>query len=156
MQVRVPALLFAALLVPAGASAQHWTAEEQEIIDLNQACWDAWGAADLTRVQAICNEHEDGRSWSTANALPDIGWYSKNARRWMAAVGSQQRRIYWEVKPASVRIFNGTALIHFWATRTTRMLDGTIKTESQKQLNIWQRIDGKWTWIGGMATPDAK
>lgn len=41
MQVRVPALLFAALLVPAGARAQH----------------------------------------RTANALPEIGWFSKNARR---------------------------------------------------------------------------
>jgi len=29
-----------------------------------------------------------------------------------------------------------------------------VKTISQKHLNIWQRIDGRWTWIGGMATPD--
>ena len=37
-------LLAIALLSPSPLWAQHWTPQEQEIIDLNQSCWDAWGA----------------------------------------------------------------------------------------------------------------
>ena len=154
MRFRVSLLLLAALLAPGTAQAQHWTPEEQEIIDLNQACWDAWASHSLNRVEATCNEHEDARGWLTSNAAPDRGWYLKNARRWIDAIGSKEDWIYYEVNPLSVRIFNDTALIHFWATRTVQGADSTVKTVSQKQLNIWQKIDGRWTWIGGQATPD--
>jgi hypothetical protein len=154
MRLLITAVFFVALLVPATARAQHWTTEEQEIIDLNQACWDAWASHDLSRIEATCNEHEGARGWYTPNAAPDNGWYAKNARRWMSAIGSKEEWIYFEIIPTSVRIFNETALIHFWATLTLRAVDGNVKTISQKQLNIWQRIDSRWTWIGGMATPE--
>jgi len=44
--------------------------------------------------------------------------------------------------------------IRFWATQTHVDPQGAQTTQSQKQLNIWQRIDGRWTWIGGMAMPE--
>jgi hypothetical protein len=143
-------------VLPVSAWAQHWTAEEQEIIDLNQACWDAWASQSVSRMEATCNEHEDGRSWWTSNAGPDRGWFARHARRRFTAIDSKEQALYWEINPLSVRVFDGTALIHFWATRTFRAVDGNVKTESRKQLNIWQRIEGRWTWIGGMATPDSK
>lgn len=155
MRLRIMAVLFVVFLAPAAARAQHWTAEEQEIIELNQECWDAWASQDLSQVEATCNEHQDARGWWTPNAAPDNGWYAKNATRWMTAVGSQEKWIYWEINPLSVRIFNDTAMIHFWATLTYRAVDGEVKTMTQKHLNIWQRSNGGWTWIGGMATPDA-
>jgi hypothetical protein len=156
MRLIVTAVLAAASLVPGTARAQQWTAEEQEIIDLNQECWEAWAAKDLSRIAATCNEHADARGWWTADVAPEIGWMVKNAERWIGAVGSKEEWIYFEIRPLSVRLFNGTALIHFWATRTYRDLEGEVQTLSQKHLNIWQRIDGRWTWIGGMATPDPK
>ena len=156
MRVRVSLLvLLVALCTPARAWAQHWTPQEQEIIDLNQACWEAWAADSLERIEATCNEHEDARGWWTAFGAPDVGWYANYVHQWMDAIGSKEEWIYFEIKPLSVRIFNDTALIHFWATRTFRGLDGVVKTEGQKQLNIWQKINGRWTWIGGQATPDA-
>jgi hypothetical protein len=153
MRLRPCLTLLSLLVLPAGLAAQHWTPEEQEIIDLNQRCWEAWASKDLTRVGDICNEHPDARGWWTAYAAPDLGWYAANAHRWMDAVGSKEEWIYFEINPLSVRIFNDTALIHFWAVKTARGVDGTVKEAAQKQLNIWQRIDGKWTWIGGMASP---
>ncbi|MDH5233744.1 MAG: nuclear transport factor 2 family protein [Gemmatimonadota bacterium] len=154
MRLHLTAVLVATLLVPTTASTQSWSPAEREIIDLNQGCWDAWASHELPRIAATCNEHPDARSWWTPNAAPDKGWYATNVRRFMDAVGSKEVWIYWEINPISVRIFNGTALIHFWATQTVRGIDGEVKTTSQKQLNIWQRIDGRWTFIGGMAVPD--
>lgn len=156
MRLIITAVLAATCLAPSGAWAQHWTPEEQEIIDLNQVCWEAWAATDLARIAATCNEHADARGWWTADVAPEIGWMGKNAERWMEAIGSKEEWIYFEVRPLSVRVFNGTALIHFWATRTYRDLEGNVQILSQKHLNIWQRVDGRWTWIGGMATPDPK
>jgi hypothetical protein len=146
-------LVLAALLplVAMPAAAQHWTPEEQEIIDLNQACWDAGAAEDLDAVRRTCNEHEDGRSWLTSEAAPAVGWFVANAERSAAAFDSRREWLYWEVRPLSVRLFGETALIHFWATRTIEGTNGTETTLAHKQLNIWQRIDGRWTWIGGMA-----
>jgi len=103
MRLIIAAVLAAASLVPSATRAQHWTAEEQEIIDLNQACWDAWASQDLSRIEATCNEHQDARGWWTPNAAPDNGWYAKNARRWMTAVGSKEEWIYWEINPISVQ-----------------------------------------------------
>ena len=75
-------------------------------------------------------------------AGPAIGWFEKNAERWIAAFGPRDTWVYWEVRPMSVRIFNDTALIHFWATHTHADAQGVLTTQSQKHLNIWQRIDG--------------
>ena len=102
MRMRIMTVLLALFLAPAAASAQSWSADEQEIIDLNQTCWDAWASQDLTRVEATCNEHQDARGWWTANAAPDNGWYARNATRWMTAIGSQEKWIYWEINPLSV------------------------------------------------------
>lgn len=135
-------------------TAQHWTAEEQEIIDLNQSCWNAWAAEDLDAIQRTCNEHVDARGWWTSDAVPEIGWLAANGQRWLDAFGPDDNWIYWEIRPLSVRIFEDTALIHFWATDTHETNAGARTTQTRKQLNIWKRIDGRWTWIGGMAVPE--
>ncbi len=148
--------LFLIPLAPHPVLAQHWTAEEQEIIDLNQSCWEAWAAEDLDAVRQICNEHQDARAWWTAEGAPQVGWYEKNVDRWAAAMFPRDTWIYFEIRPLSVRIFNDTAFIHFWATHTHEDSKGDTATQTQKQLNIWQRIDGRWTWIGGMAVPEGE
>ena len=138
-------------LFPQPVPAQHWTAEEQEIIDLNQGCWDAWAAEDLDAVRRTCNEHPDARTWWTPEAAPGIGWFEKNAERWGASFHPRDKWLYWEIRPLSVRIFNDTALIHFWALDAHEDAQGETTTHTWKMLNIWQRIDGRWTFIGGMA-----
>ena len=138
-------------LFPQPVPAQHWTAEEQEIIDLNQSCWDAWASEDLDAVRRTCNEHPDARTWPTSEAAPAIGWFEKNAERWGAAFHPRDKWLYFEIRPLSVRIFNDTALIHFWASDTHENAQGETTTHTWKMLNIWQRIDGRWTFIGGMA-----
>ena len=143
------------LALPGSVRAQHWTAEEQEIIDLNQGCWDAWALEDLEAMERICNEHVDGRHWWTPESAPGIGWFSKNAERWAAVFHPLDEELYWEIRPLSVRIFGDVALIHFWATVTMRDEEGTRSTKNRKQLNIWQRINGRWTWIGGMSSPES-
>ena len=150
-----PALIVALFVVfPLTLAAQTWSAEEQEIIDLNQSCWEAWASEDLNAVRATCNEHPDARGWYTPEGLPAVGWFAKNASRWLSVYGPRDEWIYFEVRPASVRIFDNTALIHFWAMHTHEDAQGAVTTQTQKHLNIWQRIDGEWTWIGGMAHPE--
>ena len=154
MSALVVAIIVAALSVHIAPPAQQWSAEQQEIIDLNQSCWDAWASEDLDAVRRTCNEHPDARGWYTPEAAPAIGWFEKNAERRVAAFAPRDTWVYWELRPMSVRIFNDTALIHFWGTHTHVDAQGALTTQTHKQLNIWQRIDGRWTWIGGMAMPE--
>jgi hypothetical protein len=146
-------VLFAARAMPTAAGAQHWSAEEQEIIDLNQSCMDAWAAEDIDAMRATCNEHPDGRFWWMAEDVPSIGWFEKNIERWGEATFPRDQWIYWEARPISVRIFADTALIHFWMLETHANERGETETRTRKHLNIWQQIDGRWTWIGGMGGP---
>jgi hypothetical protein len=142
------------ILVPVVATAQTFSADEQEIIDLTHSCWEAWAAEDLSAIDRACNEHEDTRFWWTADAVPAIGWVAKNAQRWGEAFHPRTNLLYWEVRPVSVRIFRDVALIHFWATYTVVDENGQTTANSQKRLDIWQRVDSRWIKIGGMGTPE--
>jgi len=148
------ACLASLVLLPVVATAQTFSAEEQEITDLTHSCWAAWVAEDLSAIDRACNEHEDARFWWTAEAVPAAGWSAKHAERWAEAFHPRTDLLYWEVRPASVRIFGDVALIHIWATATVVDDNGQTTTNSQKRLDIWQRIDGRWTKIGGMGTPE--
>jgi hypothetical protein len=152
--MRIFSLAATCLLLTVSVNAQHWTSEEQEIIDLNQKCWDAWASEDLDAVQRICNHQPDARGWWTPDAAPEIGWFEKNAERWGAWFHPRDTWLYWDIRPLSVKIFNETALIHFWAMHTHEDSKGNRTTQTEKRLNIWQRIDDKWSWIGGMAMPE--
>ena len=79
MSTVLVAIIVAALSAYSPLPAQRWSTEEQEIIDLNQSCWDAWAAQDLDAVRRTCNEHPDGRGWYTPEAGPSVGWFEKNA-----------------------------------------------------------------------------
>jgi len=140
--------------MPANLLAQNWTAEQQEIIDLNQACWDAWASEDVSEMRRSCNEHPEAINWWTRLGAPTVGWFENNGERWIDAFMSRSKRIYFEIIPLGVSIFGDTAQIYFWATSTFENSDRELETTSQKQLNIWQKMDGRWTWIGGMAVPE--
>ena len=72
------------VLLPGPLMGQSWTTAEQEIIELNQRCWDAWAAEDLNAVRNVCNEHRDARGWWTAESVPSIGWFDKNAEEFLS------------------------------------------------------------------------
>jgi len=139
-----------ALATPLPAKAQNWTPEQQEVIDLNQACWDAWGTKDVAEMRRVCNEHPEATSWYTPSGAPTVGWFENNGDRWVDAFMSRSEWVYLEVIPLAVSIFDNTAQIYFWATLTEEDNDGVLTTHSRKQVNIWQKMDGRWTWIGGM------
>jgi hypothetical protein len=147
-------LVFSGLVVTA-SHAQNWTAEQQEIIDLNQSCWDAWVTEDVAEMRRVCNEHKDATNWWTPNGAPTVGWFEKNGDRWTEAFLSRSKSVYFEIIPLAVSIFDNTAQIYFWATSTDEDNDGELTTTSRKQLNIWQKMDDRWTWIGGMAVLEA-
>ena len=143
-------LFVLATIVPTRLLAQNWTAEQQEIIDLNQACWEAWNTEDPAEMRRVCNEHPEATHWWTPNGAPTVGWFENNGDRWVEAFLSRSSQVYFEIIPLAVSIFDNTAQIYFWATSTEQDNDGKLTTTSRKQLNIWQKMDGRWTWIGGM------
>ncbi len=140
-----------AVFLSTAVYAQQWSSEQQEIIDLNQACWDAWETEDVAEMRRVCNEHPEATNWWTPNGAPTVGWFENNGDRWVEAFLSRSSTVYAEVISLAVSIFDNTAQVYFWATLTAEDNDGGLTTTSRKQLNIWQKIDSRWTWIGGMA-----
>ena len=153
IRILLPLFVFT-YLIPTSSHAQNWTPDQQEIIDLNQACADAWGTENVAEMRRVCNEHPAATNWWTQLGAPTVGWFEKNGDRWVDAFLSRSNIIYAEIIPLAVSIFDNTAQIYFWVTETSEDNDGKLTTANRKQLNIWQKMDGRWTWIGGMAVPE--
>lgn len=149
MRTIVLTLLAGAAIVPNSASAQEWTAAELEVISLTQDCWTAWAEEDMAGVESACPDHPEAAGWSTAEDVPVVGWSEKNVRRWMQSMFPRTEPVFWEIRPQVVKIFGDTALYHFWALWTEEGPDGQLNTWTRKQLDVWQRIEGQWYWIGG-------
>ena len=149
MRIAIVTLLAGGVAIPTVASGQNWTSAQQEVIALTQDCWAAWAEEDMAGVERACPDHPEAAGWSTAEDVPIVGWSVKNGRSWMEAMFPRTEPVFWEIRPQVVTIFGDTALYHFWAMWTEEGADGQLSTWTRKQLDVWQRIDGEWFWIGG-------
>ena len=143
-------LLFTAL----AAQAQTFTSEQQEIIDIVQGCWDSWAQEDYEGWATGCPRHLENSFWNTAEPVPSIGWMAKYGRQHADAFFPIRDVIAYEVRPIQVSVFEDVALYHHWATWTELDVNGVATTYSRKGIDVWQRVDGQWTVIGGMWSPD--
>lgn len=154
--MRALALTSLALLVATPAFAQQWTAEQQEVIDVIEACWDAWAAEDLSAINATCNEHPEAVFWLTNEATPRREWPERHRDDYLAGVyWPRTDVIYNEIQPLNVLVLDDVALVHFWALIVEEDTDGERRTIRQKRFDVYTRIGGQWSWSGNMISPES-
>ena len=137
--------------LPLTASAQTYTAAEQEVLDQLAECWDIWmegvrsGSPDRWYTQCAAPEltywpAQDGapiqsdfdrRNWDLASSM-DLGWV--------------------DIRPLSLTVVDNIAVLHFYGYWKTPSEDGQRVTEA-KRTEVFRRIDGRWKLMVGHSTP---
>ncbi len=154
--MRALTLASLALLVATPAAAQHWTAEEREVIDVNNRCWGAWAEEDMSAVVATCNEHPEAVFWFTNTAAPRTGWFEEHGKTWVTEVyWPRTDVIHFEVQPLKVSVIDDVALIHNWVLYIEEDTNGERRELRERRLDILKRIGDRWSWIGGMVSPES-
>ena len=97
------------LAIPSLASAQHWSAEETEVLEALNACLRAEVDKDM-QAELDC-AHEDFIGWrNDLPALRDKAFHDGNVRRMYETGGHM---IGFSVQPLSVRVYGDIAIIHY-------------------------------------------
>lgn len=146
--MRTLLLAVAASLIAAPTSAQQWTAEQRGVIDHVQACWEAWGEEDMSMWDGACLSDPGVRFWWMDESVPSYG--PEGDKRWAEAFFPRiEASIHFEHRPIGVQLFSDVAVYQYWATWTQADPNGQVVTQAQHRLDILQRRDGRWVFIGG-------
>ena len=114
--------LITLVLLPA-SFAQNWTSEQIEVLDKVKQGWTLWSEAvekrDLDFWLDEFNPTEDFNGWWTSEgAVVDNTDFDVFAKTYLLTV----KATHWEsIRPLSIRIFDNTALIYFYAIYHSRI-----------------------------------
>jgi hypothetical protein len=151
---KMPLVLFLVALFPSLASAQHWTPEEQALLDQIEHCWDAWvsagdeGTPDTFFQQ--CPHAEDSSMWWTEFGMPQT--LDRIRREWPY---TSRVDLGWiDMRPVAVRIWGDVGMVQLYGTWKAAAAEGPVTTE-YKRTELFRLIDGRWTFLGGQGTPSS-
>jgi len=134
------------ILVGSPGYSQNWTAEQQEVIDDLEACWDLW-------VEALDDRTPD--AWANDCAEEDYTYWFRGAapggledlrREWSII---RETREYWiGLHPISIKIFGDIAIMHFVGIWSGLGPEGRIINEANRT-EVFRRDDGQWKIVAG-------
>jgi len=139
MRRTILALTVIAFLFPLTASAQQWSAEQQEVWDAEVACLNA-GLDDIPARKACI--HPEFKGWGVNGAVP-------------VAVNEAELDYYFahnELKtiratPLNILVDGDFAVIQLVVHSTSSNDGGPDNSSTVAWTDIMKRDDGKWRWI---------
>lgn len=138
-------------LFPTTALAQQWSAEEQVIIDHAKRCWELWRLENVADWKAECPADTNIRFWWTAQSVPLHGTNEWEA--WAQVFHPKVNEIFQAHRPVAVQFYGDIALYYYWGTWSWEDANGEVQTGEQHRLDIFQRRENQWWWVGGTGTP---
>jgi len=134
------ALASLALLIAVPAASQQWTAEEQEIIDFTNGCWEMWQQENVDSYLSDC-WHEDITFWWSENAMPfGARWVSRASRFWFG----QTDMAVWDVQPHRINIFGDAAVFHYQLLGVDDPAEGPAQFWGNGRTDFLVRENGAW------------
>lgn len=138
--------------LPSPASgAQQWSADQQEVLDVLESCWNTWmealAANDPEMFISAC-WHEDGMYWWTVDGAPNDTDFLR--RQWETFAKNDERWV--DYRPVAVRVFGDVAIINFYGYWQAP-LDGRSVITEAKRTEVLQRQNGRWMFIAGHSSP---
>ena len=142
-------ILVAAAMLPGPVSAQQWSAQQQEVLQHIQACWDAWATKDFDRWVNACRPADGFTYWSTSEGSPNgLEYWRKTA----TASSSHVEYVWNDKRPLAIQIDRDVAIVHFYA-HFGSVVGGQWMQREQKRMEVFRKVDGRWTLLSGMADP---
>lgn len=141
MQKLVTLAAMAALIVSAPATAQEWTAEQEEVWTWVVNAWD---------------KHADPGTWS--NVLADNG-YGMNGNypvptskaemaRGAAKFGAEGKVLHTRLDPLAITVSGNTAIVYYYAGITEENFKGERENSTEKCADVLQKSGGQWRFLG--------
>ncbi len=152
MNRRVLQVFAVAVMLPCVVQAQNFTPEQQEIIDHTKRCWEVWGLEENPALwEQECPADPDIRFWWTAQSVPIHG--TAEWMEWSRAFHPKIDEFFQAHRPIAVQSFGDVVLYYYWATWGWEDANGQVQNAEQHRLDIYQRRNNQWWWIGGTGTP---
>lgn len=147
-----PAVLVLLLLLPGPLIGQHWTEEEQSLIDAIEACW-AQGATDPSMEEFLeaCRPTDETLYWWAPETTPHA--VASSWVREVRAVGTDVA-VAQDLRPLRIRIDGDFGFIFLHGVRIWQAPDGAQRRESWRGYEVWRRDEGGWSFHSGMGAPD--
>ncbi len=137
----------AAALVAFGASAQNWSAEQQEIWDLEQQQWKMAAAEDLGWIETMV--HPGLSYWETGQPMPQNLASLKRWNRYAAANGATLEQ---ELMPISIVITGNVAVVNYYYQVAREDNDKKREMVTGRYMDVLMKDNGRWkfiAWAGG-------
>lgn len=132
------ALIFITAL-PFAVSAHQWTAEQQEVIEFEIACWTAGTAEEY----AACF-NEDYEGWVLRAPVP----MNKADRVALAGNAFNDNLEITLFKPMSIIIKSNVAVVNYIIYfEDKNALSGEVESFIQRWIDVAVKEDGKWSWL---------
>lgn len=146
-------ILLLCLFLPGIAVAQHWTADEQSLIDAINHCWSSLDEETRTYdiFQNRCRWTDETTSWYLPDTAPEVigsGWREGLINTLKGAPVSQ------DLRPLRIRIEDNFGFIWLHGIRLWEYSDGSRQTESFRSFEVWKETPDGWSFFGGMGAPD--
>lgn len=153
--VRIVIVLLAGVSL-ASAQSPKWSPQQQEVIDHIKECWNAWMDAaqkgDAEVWIARCPVASGATMWWTDGGAPSdpVAWIRRNFD-----MIRDEKPKWTDLVPVSVAIFDDVAIVHFYGYwQITR--GGSREVVEHKRTEVFKKVRGKWTFLGGQVTPVEK
>jgi ketosteroid isomerase-like protein len=145
MRRNVIAILVLAFFLPLTVQAQQWNAEQQEVWDVVEACFDTQDTEDLMACY-----HDDFVGWGLGNGVP-VNKADKRAIN--ARVLESSDNVWQHLKPLSIEVRGDVAIVLYVFSFVERnKATGEETTGTVNWTDIMVLVDDRWLWLADHGT----
>ena len=127
----------------APASAQSWSAEQQEVWNFELSQWKRSMAKDHTWVEELT--HPAALIWSNAAPAPQN---KASLARWERYNSGSSTTLEQEIFPLGIVVQGNVAVVHYRYTMATEDLKKDRKTVNGRYTDVLIKEGGRWQFIG--------
>ena len=139
--------IVASTLLFSSASAQTWSAEQQEILTVLDKTWEGIKNKEDWIEEFV---HENTVYWDWDNFAPRTREQLSEWESFSSSDGTEYRVV--TIRPLAVVVEGGTAVAHYYASIGLEDDEGIQTTSERRCSDILIRDDGDWkffTWVCG-------
>ena len=154
MKLCLLVVLILCFIFPITASAQHWTADEQEVLDQIKKGFDVWEKAVQAKDLNIWLDNfqpaDDFTGWWTSDgSLWTLEEEKRSFDEWVKGINNY----YWvNVQPLSIKVYGDIALAYYYVTYNIEDKTGKATRMEDKRLEVYRKEDGIWRWSDAMVS----
>jgi ketosteroid isomerase-like protein len=142
-RVVLAAVMVAILGAWAAQAAEKWTAEQKEILAIEEKLWSLNKPTDVTEM--LTYYHPDYMGWDNDAAVPGG---KDGIERWMTYYMSTGDMIVHEIRPVHIWVKGNYAFIDYYYAYVVKDKKGEDKFKHGRWTDIFVKENGKWLCIG--------